>query len=356
VREAKTRRAQLVADIEAGKYGGQRGSLSALVDAYIDHRERSGAAPRTVGGYRSIAAAIAAGPLGRKRLDRLTTHDLDEWYADLIAGGMTPATLLHYHRLLSAALNQGERWGWNARNVARLAIVPRVPRPVVAVPTPARVVALIDFAAGSRAPDMAAIITTAALTGLRRGELCGLRWGDVDVESGTITVRRSIWQTGRQWGEKPPKSHQARTVHVGPRVLAGLDLVRRQQVDLARRAGVELVDDPFVFSPEPDGVIPKMPNVVTQGFGRFVAALEAKSVADALEAGRQPTDADRWPYRFHDLRHYSASELLAAGASMVTVSRRLGHAKVSTTSDIYAHDSDDQARAAAGMLDAGLEG
>ncbi len=351
IREARRLRAQLVADIAGGKYGGARGTLAHLVTAYVDHRAKAGASPTTVSGYRSIAKAIAAGP-GRKRLDRLTAHDLDAWYADLQASGVSAARIQHYHRLVSAALAQGERWDWCNRNVARLATPPKAQRPEFVVPPPERVVALIELAAASRAPDMAGVIITAALTGLRRGELCGLRWSDVEIHddpksggletTGTLNVRRSVWQASKRWGIKDPKSHQSRIVHVGPRVMTALGVVRRRQAELADRAGVPLDDDPFVFSTEPGGAAPKMPGAITRAFSRYCETL----------AG----DGEPWPYRFHDLRHYQASELIAAGHSMVTVSKRLGHAKVSTTVDIYAHDSDDQARAAAGALDSGLSG
>ena len=191
IRTARSRRAQLVADIAAGKYGGSKGTLGYLVDAYIDQRERTGASPTTIRGYRSIARAVAAGP-GPKKLDKLSSRDLDGWYADLIAGEMTPATVHHHHRLVFAALRQGRKWGWVASNTAELATVPKVPRSELKVPPPARVVALIDHAELSRAPDMATIIVTAALTGLRRGELCGLRWSDIDWHGQTITVQAPI--------------------------------------------------------------------------------------------------------------------------------------------------------------------
>ena len=117
---------------------------------------------------------------------------------------------------------------------------------------------------------------------------------------------------------------------------------------------MELTPDAYVFSPEPDGATPKMPDVVSQRFRKFCEALEEQSVEQAKEEGRKLAAADRWPYRFHDLRHFQATEQIAEGTPIVTVSRRLGHAKVSTTSDIYVHDDLKQAIAAAGAIDAGL--
>lgn len=332
VRGARAARSQLVADIAAGKFGGSKGSLSQLVEQYVDHRQKMGASPTTIRGYRIIARAVADGP-GSKRLDKLVASDLDAWYADLIAAGTSRARVDHFHRLISAALSQAERWGTIPSNVARRTEPLKVPRPMMVVPPPADVVRLIDHAAASRAPDMAAVILAAALTGMRQGELCALRWSAVG--DGFVTVDRSIWQDGTQWGVKGTKSHQGRTVHTGPRLAAALDLVRRQQLEQASAAGVSLVADPYVFSPDADGSGPKMPSVVSRAFSRYCADLGVK-------------------YRFHDLRHYAATELVAAGYSMVTVSKRLGHARVSTTADIYTHESPEQAIAAGSALDAAL--
>jgi integrase len=342
IRTARTKRAELISDIAKGKYGGQKGTLTRLIEDYIDDREKRGHSPTTIRSYRQICRAVADG-VGSKRLDRLKAKDLDDWYAKLLQGGMSAATLGHYHRLISSALGQAEKWEWVPSNVAKLATVPRAQKADLKIPPPDRVRRLIDHAASSRAPDMAAIVLTAALTGLRRGELCGLRWSDIDWGASTLTVERSIWQTGRKWGVKLPKSHQARVVPVGELATSTLRFWRGEQDAEAERAGVELVPEAYIFSPNPDGADPKMPDVVSQRFRKHCEALEAA----------EPKAAP-WPYRFHDLRHYQATELLAAGYDPGTVSRRLGHSKVSTTMDIYVHHNEERAISAAGALDAGL--
>ncbi len=128
-------------------------------------------------------------------LTKLTARDLDAFYGRLIAEGTSPAMVMHHHRVIDAALRQAEKWGTVPVSVARNASPPRVPKRPMIVPPPDRVRALIDLAAASRSPELSTVITLAALTGMRRGEICGLRWSDIDWQGSALTVRHSIWQT-----------------------------------------------------------------------------------------------------------------------------------------------------------------
>ena len=164
-----------------------------------------------------------------------------------------------YHRILRAALKQGERWDLVPANVAERATPPTMPKRSITAPPPERVAELIDAAAQSRTPDLAAFILVAALTGLRRGEMCGLRFADVDWTSPAITVRRSVWQIGARSGVKLPKTHQIRRLPIGPRVLAALRLRWEQATANADATEVALSSEAYVFSPDVDGVRPLMP-------------------------------------------------------------------------------------------------
>ena len=178
IADARRIRARLMTEVSQGKHGGHTVTVVDLLDKWIEHGRQLGRSPNTLTGYRYKAATISRPSktvdgrppgLGDVKLTKLTARHVDTWYAAMLASGTTPATLMHYHRVLSAALHQAERWGWVERNVARLAQPPTVPRKGMTVPPPERVRDLIDVAASSRSPEMAAIIMIAALTGLRRG-------------------------------------------------------------------------------------------------------------------------------------------------------------------------------------------
>jgi integrase len=134
-------------------------------------------------------------------------------------------------------------------------------------------------------------------------------------------------------------------------VLAG----RRERVaDAAALAEVTASETAYIFSPELDGIRPMLPGAVTRAFGRLCRKMEASAVELTAEEGRELRAGERWPYRFHDLRHYTATELFRAGHNPRTVADRLGHADPSLTLRVYTHDTVDQAQAAADSLESGL--
>ena len=341
IADARKLRAKLVTEVTQGKHGGTSGTLGSLLGAWLAHCESEGRSPTTLAEYhRKVDTAIIPA-LGSIRLDRLTAHDLDRFYGTMTVAGLAPRSVQHHHRIISAALATGERWGWVERNVAKLARPPAVHPKALTVPPPKRVRALIEKAASSKSPELATLITVAALTGLRRGELCGLRWSDIDWPGRALTVHRSIWQTADGWGVKVPKTHQVRRLLLGEHAVAVLGGRWGRVTSAAGLAEVPLSDDAYVFSPELTGEAAMLPDTVTAAFGR-------------LCRGMATSTGEPWPYRFHDLRHYTATELFRAGHNPRTVADRLGHADAALTLRVYTHDTEDQARAAADAIEAGI--
>jgi integrase len=160
-------------EVDQGKHGGTTGSLGSLLSEWLETSERLGRSPSTIAENRRKIEKVIRPELGGVRLDKVTPHTLDGFYGRLLDVGTSPATVLAHHRILAAALHQGERWGWIDRNPARLATPPSVPKKALHVPPPERVRELIDRAAASRNPDNATLITFAALSGLRRSCLAG---------------------------------------------------------------------------------------------------------------------------------------------------------------------------------------
>ena len=331
IRQAKKELAALVTDVEKGKFGGSNATLSYLLDEWIRLAGTLGRSPNTIHGYESKATRIKAGPLGDKTVSKLTTHDVDQWYMQLTAEGMTLATVMHCHRVIRAVLNQAEKWEWVDRNVARRATLGTAPRPEMNVPNVDQARALVLRAAETISPDLGPILLFAMLTGMRRGELCGIQWGDVDWTEHRVTIRRSIWQVRSSWGIKEPKTHQVRTLALDD---AGIALLaaRRSRADVdAEAAGVALALDAYVWSTMVDGHAPRTPNSITRAFHRLCRTMEAEALA------ADPPRTESWNFRFHDLRHLSATEMVGQGMDPRTVASHLGHADPSVTPRVYAH-------------------
>jgi integrase len=156
------------------------------------------------------------------------------------------------------------------------------------------------------------LVWLAMLTGARRGELCALRWDCVDFTTGVLQIRTSIAQQGATTWEKDTKTHQQRRITLDPQTLASLRTYHARRVELAAAVGVELPSDARIFSPVPDGSEWVKPDTVGQRYTRMCARLG-------------------WDMHLHQLRHYSATELIAAGVDVRTVAGRLGHSGGGTT-------------------------
>jgi len=175
----------------------------------------------------------------------------------------------------------------------------------------------------------------AARTGMGRGELCGLKWGDIDLGSARIVVSRAVAAVTDGTTEKSTKSHASRRIALDTATVTLLQRYHERATAWADADGATLSSDSFVFSRTPDGPRPLHPDNVTSAFRR-VCEREGISA-----------------FRLHDLRHAHATQLLAAGVPVRTVSGRLGHANAVTTLNVYAHvleESDERAARVIGEI------
>jgi integrase len=194
------------------------------------------------------------------------------------------------------------------------------------------VVRKVIDAAGERDPRLAPLLVLAALTGMRRGELCALRWTDVDLKLGVIEVSRSVVVVPGGVAEKTTKTDNSREVALDPVGIALLEEYKDEVIGWAKAVGTTLLADAFIFSPFIDCTTPFRPDNVTSFFIRVRDSVGAKGV------------------RLHDLRHFTATQLIGAGVDVRTVAGRLGHADSSLTLRIYSHLIEDRDRAAAVIM------
>jgi integrase len=323
--------ANMIAEANKGNTARGTETVGDLLDLFLEHTKSTDRSPNTLRGYRQIAETIVRPELGKIRLSRLTARDLDRLYAKLRAKGNAPMTVRHVHAFIGTALHQGERWQLVDRNVARQATAPMVHAAEVVAPEPDEVRRIIE-AAEAIEPPLAALLLVAALTGARRGELCALRWSDIDWQAGTLRIARSVYEVvGGGWAEKPTKTHAARRIGLDELGLAVLRRHRASVDDLAAELGVTVAPDAFMFSRSPAGPEPIRPGVVSK-FTRRVATKAGVGV------------------HLHALRHFSATQAIAAGFDAVTVGARLGHSDPSVTLRVYAHAVEQRDRELAASL------
>ena len=299
--------------------------------------------PTTLGEYHRLLEKRLLPRFGAIKLRTIRPVDVDMFYAELHRGGrgakpLGAQSIQHIHAVLRMLLNQAVRWEWIPSNPAAKATPPRILKVELTVPKP-RDLKLILEDCEHDDPDLAYFLRLSAISGARRGEVCALRWSDIDFTRGVLTISRSI-AGGRNSAlvEKGTKTHAARKVSLDEETLRTLVEHQHTCRGRARACDAVLPPDAFVFSDAPDGATPWRPDRVTRAFRRLADSLGATHV------------------RLHDLRHFAATQLLAAGVPVKTVSARLGHANASTTLNIYAHQlesaDDDAARVLGGLLDA----
>ncbi|HEY2935505.1 MAG TPA: hypothetical protein VGJ25_02835, partial [Gaiellaceae bacterium] len=162
-----------------------------LLNRWLEECERLDLSPTTLNTYRAQIEGTIRPALGRIPLNRVTAKHLDDLYGAVKARGRSAKTIRNYHAIISSALHQAVRWGWVRENVAEHAKPPRVSQHHVKAPS-VDVVRAIITSAEDRDPRLAPLLMLGALTGMRRGELCALRWSDVHLDRGELDVSRSV--------------------------------------------------------------------------------------------------------------------------------------------------------------------
>lgn len=329
-REVQALVAAKLTEAERGQVtDGGKMTLRDLCEAWLLASESS-LKPSTFRRYTDTVRLHILPVLGAKQIGKLTKADVERLYDDRRKAGLSPTTVFHISGTLHRALDHAERSEWIGRNVSELVKRPRRATPEMQTWSVEQVAAV--FQASGR-DSLDALWRLALLTGMRRGELLGLMWQDVDLEAGTLAVRRTMSRgVGGTWELGTPKSAAGRRSIALP-VLA-VDALRRHRVrQLERQLSLGPVWDPtgFVFTNETGG--PLHVNTLTRRYEGLV-----------IEAGVPRI-------RFHDLRHTSATLLLSLGEHPKIVQERLGHASIAMTMDRYSHVTQDMQRGAAQALD-----
>jgi integrase len=277
--------------------------------------------PTTLHSYRSNLERYVLPRIGQLPLQRLTPAHLNTLYGALLAAGgrggqpLSARTVQAIHMTVRKALGDAARWGLVVRNVAALASPPKRRRAEMRTWTAAELRAFLEHVQDER---LAALWMLAASTGMRRGEMLGLRWVDVDLDRGRVAVRQTLVIAGRQVVISEPKtSRSRRSIALDPRSVAALRSWRAAQAAERLAWGAGWTDSGLVFTRE-DGT-----------------PIHPEWLSDAFEWRIKTAGLPR--IRLHDLRHTHASLGLAAGVPIKVMSERLGHTSSSFTADAYQH-------------------
>jgi integrase len=283
--------------------------------------ERKRWKPRTAHDYQRLLERFVYPAIGSVKLSKLTPDRLQRFF-DGIAGRAASQTFRALHRCFAVAV----RWRYLPENPCDRVLPPTYRPPQVELPD-ADALAKLFWHCLESDDDYAPLVALTLLTGLRLGEITALRWDDVDVEAGRLSVVRAGQWIAGQWVEVEPKTRAGR--RVVPIGELGVRLLKRQKAVVARRklqAGPAWQKHRLVF-PATDGR-PLSPDRVSAAMRRLCRAAGVPRL------------------RFHQLRHGSASLALAAGIPLPDVSQRLGHADPSITARVYSHALSDGRRAA----------
>jgi integrase len=328
-------------------------TVKEYLEQWVAGLPTSGLRPSTIDGYRRNMDYVIP-VLGRRRLDSITPLDLDQLYSQLLISGrrqrfgpLSKRSVFYIHSVLHRALSDAVKKGILSRNVADHATAPSAKStrpPEASWWTPAE---LRSFLSATAEDPLGPLFRVAAMTGMRRGEVCGLRWSDVDLDLARVEVRQQLnvvrspgaSDGGLVFSERTKTDHGRRSIDLDPVTVSALRTQRKRQAEYRLLVGAGWSNDRDLVFTDPAGR-PLDPESVAKAFDRRVARLGLRRI------------------RFHDLRHTHVAHLIAAKQQPLKIAKRLGHASAAFTQDRYAHlfeDADSQAAAAvAAMVDEAL--
>jgi len=290
-------------------------TVKQFLSEWIENTAKQRVRPSTYASYKSHITQHLIPVLGRTRLRNLSVPQVNAMLSALVASGMNPTTANLIRATLRTSLTSAVKWGLVTQNVAGLSDARRMRRERIKPLTIEQARALLVFTRDDR---IGMLIHVAIHSGMRQGELLALRWEDVDLDAGELHVRHTLTKVAGKLTLTDPKTEQSqRSIRLTTTAVGALRTQLERVHDLERGAAHRWQENDLVF-PSTIGTYLNNSNVTH----RFQELLEAAGLP------RQ---------RFHDLRHCTASILLAEGMDLFTVKEVLGHSQISLTANTYGH-------------------
>ncbi len=303
-REAERALAAFVAEATLGKeLPLESTSVAEVLARWLEYRSAH-LAPSTADRYR-VAIKLLPESITKMPVAKLRPHQIEDVYVDLVAAGQSGSSVRKLHWAMRQALAWAHKRGLTNSVATSGVELPPLRAKKIQPPDSKDVRKVIDHLLDA-CPDWGALVAFVAWTGCRRGEVCGLRWEDVDLVAGSVFIRRSVVPRAGGIEERTTKTGESRRIAIGPKTTRILAEHLERCTDRAEFSGSTISPESFVFSSEPDGSCPYHPHTITR---TFVAACKAAGVPRM---------------RLHDLRHHSATTLLKQGATVGEVMDRHG--------------------------------
>ena len=295
---------------------GPQQTMKHYLEHWLEEVHRTAVRFTTYRGYRIFLDKHILPALGHVQVQKLTPQHVQAFYASKLKEGLSAKTVRNIHGLLHKALDNAVRWGLVPRNVCDAVSLPRKTRHEIQPLTRAQAQQLLEAARGHA---LEGLLTLAVTTGMRAGELLALRWQDIDFESRSLQIRRSMsFIPGKGYVEFEPKTAKGRRKIVLPSfVCEVLKQHRIRQMERRLKVGVRWQERNLVFC-----------NI----YGGFFDPAHLRQRFDKLLRGAGLPDV-----RFHDLRHSAATILLSMGVHPKVVQEILGHSQIDMTMDTYSH-------------------
>jgi len=328
-KDAEKAMVKLISDIEKGEYVNPSSiKLGQFLDEWLEDSKKPILAPKTYELYEAIIRLYFKPFLGENELSKLTPSILQRYYTHLREQtDLSNTTINYHHKLLRQALDHAVKWLYITKNPCDVVDPPKKNK------TEMKAWSVLEAQKAEKIFEDTPIklhVALALYTGLRKGEICALRWSDFDFTNATCVVKRTAQRVSRKLIFKEPKSEKSnRLVVLQQSLIDLLKQEKKKQLENRLLMGSSYITD---F----DGHI----SIHTDGHflePGFVSKKFQKILAKHPELPK---------IRFHDLRHTNASIMLASGIDMKTMSERLGHSKIGITMDLYAHVSVEMQRKA----------
>jgi integrase len=299
--------------------------LEQFLHSWLEDTQKHSVRPRTYERYEEIVRLHIIPELGHHYVQKLTAQQVEAFYARKMREGYKPVTVASFHNVLHKALTTAVRWNLVSRNVCDLVAPPRGEEFEIQ-PLNLEQIRKLLAAAVVRGYPIEGLLTLALATGMRRGELLGLKWQDIDFATSTLHVRRIMTRVPSKLKTEESKGYveantktkkSRRSILIAPFALTALQRHREAQEEVKKKAGRLWQEHDLVFCTSVG--TPLNPDRVRVPFKELLK-----------EAGLPDI-------RFHDLRHSAATLLLAMGIHPKITQEMLGHSNIAMTMDVYSH-------------------